>query len=605
MLRVFTFAALRPLAVAALCATPCAIWAQAPEVPATPADHAASAALQPVREDRIPATAWVLTPLPAGATVISADPGAAALAAGEELPAPASEPQRPLATPMGGAARTGLPPARPDATPVAEAPLPRGAAAAPNADLPQAAAHGRSLPGAALPPELVRELKRRGVEGSDVMVYVQAIDASSPLLAMNEERSVTLASTTKLLTSMAALDVLGSQFRWRTQAYALGRMNGDVLDGDLLVVGGGDPELDAAALMDWMAQWRKRGLRRINGHILVDRRAFRIEEDEHDATPLPTPLNPHHARPDALLVNEGRITLYIESDAQGAPAFSADLLPQGVIVKSELVNLPAGRGCSRIRQSPTLEVERQGDTVVLKVIGEWARDCERRRIEVLALPSGEHALRSLHAAWLRAGGELGGSVRDVPPQQRVPRGKPWMVRQSAPLSDVLLDVNKWSNNVKARQVFLSLAPKFPAQPATLGAARKVFRGWLDGQGLSEADESAIAVDNGSGLSREERGAARVMAELLRRAWSRPQSRPMLASLPLVGRDGTMASRLQGSDVEGHAFIKTGTLRGVRAIAGYVQARSGAVYAIVSVIQNAGASAQGALDRIIAWVHDEH
>lgn len=376
---------------------------------------------------------------------------------------------------------------------------------------------------------LPRALAACGLPLPHLGLEVQAVEGPVQALAsLNAEQPFVLASTAKLVTALAALDLLGPRWRWRTHAFATGPLRGGRLQGDLLVVGGGDPRLTTDELRRWLAELRAKGLDEVQGDLVVDRSAFVLHAVDHQGTPDPAPDRPHHARPDALAID-------------GATA-------------------PDPR---------------------------------------------EHLART----WREVGGGLRGRVREGDlsrgrlDAERLPffgpDGEPVMplaTLLSPPLPEVVRDINKASNNLAARQLMLSLARGFPVRPATLPAARERVAHWLQRQGLAPGD---LELDNGSGLSRAERGRPRALVRLLRRAWAGEVSREFIDSLPVAGVDGTLAHRLQGGAAAGRAWLKTGSLLDARALAGFVQARSGRWYAMAAFVNHPqAAGATPALDAVV-------
>jgi serine-type D-Ala-D-Ala carboxypeptidase/endopeptidase (penicillin-binding protein 4) len=171
------------------------------------------------------------------------------------------------------------------------------------------------------------------------------------------------------------------------------------------------------------------------------------------------------------------------------------------------------------------------------------------------------------------------------------------VHESRPLAEVIRDINKFSNNVMARQLFLSIGAEGGKQPASIERAQRAVGDWMVGRGL---DRREFVLENGAGLSRVERLTSAGLARLLVTAFESPLMPEMMSSLPIVGIDGTMRKR---NGAAGSAHIKTGLLADTRAIAGYVLAASGRRYAIVAFVNhpNAGAT-QGALDALLNWVY---
>jgi D-alanyl-D-alanine carboxypeptidase/D-alanyl-D-alanine-endopeptidase (penicillin-binding protein 4) len=192
------------------------------------------------------------------------------------------------------------------------------------------------------------------------------------------------------------------------------------------------------------------------------------------------------------------------------------------------------------------------------------------------------------------GGQLGGRVVDG----LAPTGvKPSFEIKSPPLADVVRDINKFSNNVMAQQLFLSLAlQRQPGVPATAAAARAVLQEWLDGRGGELAPGTVL--DNGSGLSRQSTLSAALLARLLQQAWGSPWMPELLSSLPVNGLDGTLR---RSRATPGRAHLKTGSLRDVAGVAGYVLSDDGRRYVLVALINHPNANAaRPALDALVQW-----
>ncbi|HEY1393639.1 MAG TPA: D-alanyl-D-alanine carboxypeptidase, partial [Methylibium sp.] len=349
------------------------------------------------------------------------------------------------------------------------------------------------------------------------------------------------------------------------------------LDGDLLIVGGGDATLTADVLRAWFEELRRLGLREIGGNILLDRGAFRLQPDDFAGTPAPSPRRPEHARPDAFSL-------------RAAVPRLARSRPQ----QTQLAVHGPEPATSPLRETYG---------------GGVAPGATPNLAELALLAAGPASSRTIAALWARVGGVLRGRVVErkgepedgdaMPRDADGERMLPFSVHHSASLAELLRGINKWSDNLAARNLMLTLSEGFPLRAATLPDAKQRLRAWLAEQGLGEDD---IAVDSGSGLSRAERGRARALAQLLSHAWHRPGADAFIDSLPVAGVDGTLTHRLQDGEAAGRAFLKTGTLNDARALAGYVQGRSGKRYAVVAIVNDLRArAAVPVLDAFIEWV----
>jgi serine-type D-Ala-D-Ala carboxypeptidase/endopeptidase (penicillin-binding protein 4) len=450
--------------------------------------------------------------------------------------------------------------------------------------------------------------KRAGVTADSVGLYALALDQTVPKYAHNAETALILASTTKILTSVAALDVLGPAFKWRTNAYLNGKLENGILAGDLLIVGGGDPLLDSTKLTAWFSQLQKRGIKEIAGNIILDRQRFALNEKDHANTPKPDWRNTHHALPDAFVIDEGMLKVKV-SNVTDMKVISFEPALDGIDIVDQTKSV--GR-CAAIKAPISVEFDESTANRKVVVTGEWAKDCTPVVVETNPFNMQTFSSAAVLSAWKAAGGEITGQVVEAPapvavklrkgvrpPRAPKPR-KPFASLESKQLVDAIKQVNKWSNNLVSRNVLLTLSPGFPNIPATLSEAQKNVANWLKTKGFSESD---LSVENGSGLSRNERGKARALAELLRDVSFSKIDKVFRSSLSVAGLDGTMGGRLKRADMAGKALLKTGTLTEVRAVAGYVTGKSGQVYAVVALVNHTNATrAVPAIDAFVEWVY---
>lgn len=473
---------------------------------------------------------------------------------------------------------------------------------------PKALPPGASPPHDPLPGPLRALVQRCGLPSAAIGLCIQPVLGRGTHVALNAEQPFQLASTAKVVTALAALDLLGPQYRWRTPAFLHGPLDAEGrLDGDLLILGGGDALLSTEHMLDWFRRMRAQGLREVRGNIVLDRIGFRLTEADLAGTPLPSPERPHHARPDALVLDEGRLRLWVQSAPRGTkPRLGLAPAVSGLHLQSELDD---GPGCDF---GTELQAPGPGQLASrLRVHGHWGPECGQRELQIAPWPHEVYTLRAVGALWRDAGGRLRGKVVAAPPSARQSawpldaqgqRLQAWSVHRSEALPQLIRDINKTSDNLAARHLMLSMAPGFPVRVATLPGARDRVQRWLRQQGLGQGD---IAVDSGSGLSRGERGKPRAMVQLLRRAWSAPQREAFLASLPVAGVDGTLAHRMTRGQATGRAFLKTGTLLDTRALAGYVLGKAGTPYAVTALVNHAEAQrALPMLDGVVEWLAAE-
>ena len=448
---------------------------------------------------------------------------------------------------------------------------------------------------AAVPPPVAQALIAAGIPESAVGLYVHEIDADRPLIAQGAERALNPASTMKLVTTYGALELLGPAYAWNTEVYVTGPVQNETAAGDLVIKGYGDPKLTLESFWLLLRGLRARGVRDIRGDVVLDRSYFSVE-DYDPARFDEQPLRPYNTGPDALLVNYKAVTVQFvpEADGRTLRVIAEPVMPALQLVNNLIVNdVPCGDWVSRLK----IEAQGSADTARLVIGGTYSRDCGERTRSFSLLSHRAYVGALFTQLWRDVGGTHSGAVRDGP----LPPGARLIVSAKSPaLSEVVRDINKYSNNVMARQLFLTLGAVGEGAPGTLDKARGVIRQWLAQKGMSVPE---LAMDNGSGLSRIERISARSLGELLLAAFRSPVMPELMASLPLVAADGTMRKRLSSADIAGQAHIKTGSLSGVRSIAGYVLDARGRRVVVVFIVNHANAgNAQAAQDALLRWVY---
>jgi D-alanyl-D-alanine carboxypeptidase/D-alanyl-D-alanine-endopeptidase (penicillin-binding protein 4) len=455
-----------------------------------------------------------------------------------------------------------------------------------------------------LPAPVARALKTAGIPQSAVGVVVQETGAVFPRVSVNAGQAMNPASVMKLVTTFAALELLGPAYTWKTDALVATPPIDGALSGDLYLRGSGDPKLTLEQFWLLLRQLRARGLREIRGDLVLDRSAFgAIAHDEAAFDGKAT--RPYNVGPDALLLNFKALRLTLLPDAQRVLVM-AEPAPANL----DIVNLlkTNGGNCapgSEWREALRADLSRHNGNFRLVLTGVYPAACGEQRWNIGLLPHPDYVLGVFRQLWSEMGGGFNGAVRDGP----VPATAQRLASIESPaLAEIVRDINKFSNNVMARQVFLTLGQKGgdgEAATSTAGAttarADTAVRTWLDAKGLRFPE---LVLDNGSGLSRRERISADNMARLLAAAWKSAVMPELTASLPLTAVDGTMKKRLRDGTTAGQAHIKTGSLEGVKTMAGYVLDASGRRQIVVFFVNHANAAAaQAAQDALLQWVHD--
>jgi len=478
---------------------------------------------------------------------------------------------------------------------------------------------------APLPATLAASLRATGVPLASFGLYARPVDGASPaaLAALNTDRPFMLASTAKLVTTLSALDLLGPTHRWRTQAFATAPVVNGRLAGDLVIVGG-DAGLTPADLRRWFKAMRAEGLKHVGGRIVLQRVELLHDEEPAQAATIAEESSPG-TTPDARDYNRGALAVVVQPTGGNKAAVTLRPQPLGVGVINDVA---MGGECAAWAQ---WRGDGSSGAPQLWVRGRWDTSCGKQDIAYMrpplplrlapSLPAGAASApavsvpRLVATLWAESGGTLRRGVvetrraalpRALRIEQRGDNGDGvealprWSSEVFTTLADLVREINKTSNNLAARELLESLGEADPLHRASaLQHARQRVQQWLRGQGLAERE---MHIDIGSGQSRAERGTPRALVQLLHNAWRGGASQPFVDSLPIAGVDGTLARRMKTGMATGRAYLKTGTLHDARALAGYVRAKSGKVYAVAALVNHAEAGrATPALDAFIEWV----
>jgi len=449
----------------------------------------------------------------------------------------------------------------------------------------------------ALPLSVQSALNHRQLPHSSLSVHVADLDSGEVLLQWQAGVPRNPGSTIKLLTTLAALDILGPTYTWHTDVYALGELIDGRLDGDLLIKGHGDPFLVTERVWQMLRRLRQAGIYEISGDLLLDDSYFDV--GDYDPAEFDRQaLRAYNVAPNALLMNFKVVRYWFEPKHKaGNVHIWFDPALTNLQTNNQLA-LVAG-SCRGYQRGIAVSTNDAVDKLTFS--GKFPEGCKRYAMDRAVLGHREYALGLFSSLWRESGGVFDGTWKDaLAPED----SEPTIEFQSLPLADVITRINKHSNNVMARQLLYTLSAEVLGEPGTEAGGRKAVREWLQRNGL---EFSTLAFDNGAGLSRNARMTATDFGAMLSFAWRQPYMPEYVASMSVAGLDGTLSRRLEDGPLQGKAHLKTGSLDHVTAIAGYLQARSGRRFTIV-VLQNhedvhrgPGAEVQEALLR---WLYEQ-
>lgn len=446
---------------------------------------------------------------------------------------------------------------------------------------------------------------------------------AEPVAAWQPTSSMNPASTMKLVTTLAALDILGPQYRWRTNIYTNGVIHQGVLHGNLYWQGTGDPKLVPEELSKIMADLRAQGINTINGNLIFDRSAYSADL-KNTAPEDGESHRPYNVSPDALLYAFQTLSFNIQSSS-GDPLITYSPHLANLNVDNKLKSTTGSCG-DWTKFAKTGISKTSPNNWTASFSGKLSKSCGDIIWNVVALNPDDFLSQGIMAAWEEAGGEW----RQAPEVQqgKVPSSaKLLLSHQGITLGDAVKDINKFSNNVMARQVFLTIPLEKNGSPANTKDGEKLVKEWLKKNKINMPE---LVIENGSGLSNIERISTKSMTQLLDFSVRSRNHELFINSLPVAGTDGTMRNRLidrlkkifmshananvsfnpdqtlpQALQKTG-AFIKTGSLAQVRSIAGFVVSQSGNVYAVASFINNPNApgGGVGVQDALLSWLLED-
>ncbi len=444
---------------------------------------------------------------------------------------------------------------------------------------------------AGLPVVFTDALKQAGISLDHVAVVVQPLDADKPLLSHNADAALNPASVMKLVTSFVALNQLGPGYVWKTDVWADGPLREGVLEGDLVIKGYGDPTLTLERMWLLQRELRARGIRHIRGNLVLDLSDFELPASDPGAFDG-EPLALYNAAPGALVANFNATTLRLKP-AGNVIRIEPDVALPGVTVRSD-ITLTDNSACNGWKDALAPAIPDPGRRELV-VAGRYPRGCGEQTLSLNLFEPAVTFDFLFRGLWAETGGTLAGQT--VPGM--APDTPPLLRFESPPLTNALTLLNKYSNNLMTRNLFLTLGAEVYGAPATLDKSADAVRADLEQNGISTRK---LVLENGAGLSRIERISADALNQLLRAAYRSPLFAEFESALPIAATDGTLKRRFKGSTLTGNAHLKSGTLRDVSALAGYVDAGNGRRVSFVMLVNHPRANRSEPAQRaLLEWV----
>ena len=423
----------------------------------------------------------------------------------------------------------------------------------------------------ALPSSVEKFIHNSTIPKNDISIYIQDIQNGNVVASLNPTTPRTPASVMKLLTLYSIVSKLGFDYKIPTDFYIKGSLQNGVLNGDLIIKAYGDPTLKSSDLDDIVSAIKAKGITKITGDIIIDRSYFKVSSknnsgfDEHR-------YSPYNAMPDAMMFNQRVSTLCVEARKNKVHTKLPD---KSIVIHNELKLV--NKSCKGRYSWPSIKVDDSQDTTQVWLRGKLSKRCPQKNIcQVLTKPY-KSFFYALKAKLNENGIKTDASLK----LSRVPKGSKFLYRHySKTLEKIVSITAKKSNNLFARHLMLILGAKIYGAPATLQKGRDAIKKVLRANGIKVS--SALHIDNGCGLSRSSKLDAISMNNLLKKAYQQYGKR-WLKTLSIAGVDGTIKRRFRGSVVQNRAWMKTGTLKRVKNISGYVKSKEGKLYSVVILV----------------------
>ncbi len=463
---------------------------------------------------------------------------------------------------------------------------------------------------AALPAEIEQKLAAANLPNDAMAVMVQRISDGKVVIAHQADRAMAPASTLKLVTTLVGIEKLGPVYRGKTEFLAAAPQRGAVLDGDLILRGGGDGDLDWESFFHMLQALRYRGISEIHGDLIIDRNLFQPARLDVGVPAFDeTPEFRYNVIPDALLLNTNLLRFDMESDGTSLgvritpPLDRVSIDVDMTLIDGECKKWEDGW---KLPQTTYGEKGAENGNVRVRLHGTFPRNCTAST-NINVIERARYADLLFRQLWSYLGGTISGVVREGKADGATPGAMRILAsHRSNPLAEGLREINKPSDNTLARLLFLTLGTlDKQAEGPTLSRAEAEVRDWFKKHGI---DDSGLVLDNGSGLSRSARIKPVQLAGLLNAGWRSNWAPEFMSSMPIAGVDGTLSKRMTDSTGKIPSRLKTGTLRDVSAIAGYVADADGDPCIVVVMINHDRAVnkvARPVIDAFVEWVGRTH
>ncbi len=449
----------------------------------------------------------------------------------------------------------------------------------------------------ALPIAVQSEIEESPLTPEQISLWIAPADnPSAPIVDFQSHIPRTPASVMKIITTGTGLLALGADYRWKTEFYTDGLFNNGTLNGNLIIKGYGDPYMVQEDMADMVSALQISGLLHINGNVILDNSYF-SHSDTNPDTFDGHGIEPYNAIPNALSINFRTIQLSLITKKN-----HINITTDPKLTYTRIKNTMTLNRAKHCRGQKAFKPEINVDTAqhLITVSGTMSHRCKRKELTKVLTDAGDLYFGHFKKAWKRQGGAITGTWQ----YGSVPRNAKLFYRHQSrlPLSEQIAAMNKRSNNIMTRQLFLTIGAEQIEPPASLEKSRQVVMQQFKHFGI---DTHNFFIDNGSGLSRSASISAKQLGQFLLAMHRSRASQTFEQSLSIAGVDGTLRYRLKDTPLAGNAIGKSGTLKQVKSLAGYLYAHSGKKYIYVMLFEGENArSGRPLMDNILQWIYTQ-
>ena len=471
-------------------------------------------------------------------------------------------------------------------------------------------------PDTGLPASIQLMLREKNLSEDGFSVMVIRVADSKIVVAHDVDKLMQPASTMKVLTAIVGLDRLGPAYRSRTEMTTTGKIDNGILTGDLVLRGLGDTDIVWEDFERMLLTLRQKGITTIRGNLLVDRNFYRPARLDIGVPAFDESAEfRYNVIPDALMLNMNLARYDIESNGERFLIRLTPALDRVSVISNMTLN---DKPCNKAEDSWKVPTTVKADNGEIRVYlnGSFPKNCTLTE-NINVIDRADYVDRLFRSLWAKLGGSFTGEAIEAKMAENArPAGtfqKPLLLAEhtARPLAEVTRNINKVSDNTITRMVLLNLGTLdsqstqasliSQSTSTTLQKGEAEIRAWLRQHNI---DDAGLVIENGSGLSRLERISAVQLAGVLEAASRSKWAPEFISSLPIIAVDGSMRNRLKGTKAAEVGRFKTGSLRNVVAVAGYVPDAAGQQHIVVAMLNDANSISAGGraiLDKLIEWV----